>query len=150
MLESLVAIVISIIIGYILFTSNYTNMFSYIWVLATAIVLVGIGKFFLATKANRSTIGFYWNMAFFILALIAAYLLTVADLTYAHIGAYLFIFLAIADIAFTAYDYYMDTKASPKTLDTNGVSKMPMIATALVVVGDLLFAGSFIASLMWV
>jgi CDP-diglyceride synthetase len=131
-LDALISVVVSLIIAFVVYSANYTQAFTYRWILLLALVGIAIGKALSIDERANNTMLYYWNIAYFILLLISGYLISLSHIDYANYGAYLMIFTTVVDVAVTVYGY---------TLNKKMMKDLSVLPTALVAIGDVLLLG---------
>jgi hypothetical protein len=159
-IDLLVSLVITIVIAFVVYTANFTQAFTYRWVLLAGLLVLGFGKILSVQERSMlpSKMFFYWNIIFFVLMILAAYLVSTNHTDYGKYGSYLFIVLAVVDVVFAVYQYYTTSKLDLALLMPEQAAKMSaeklaedqakmkqasMVSAVLVVIGDLLVLGGF-------
>ena len=132
-LDALISVVVSLIIAFVVYSANYTQAFACRLLLLFAIVCIAIGKALSIEERANNKMLYYWNIAYFILLLIAAYLISSSHIDYANYGSYLMIFVCVIDVLATIYGY---------TLNRKVMKDLSIIPTALVAVGDIILLGT--------
>ena len=106
----LISVVVSLIIAFVVYGANYTQAFTYRWLLLLAIIFIAIGKALSVNERTDSKMLYYWNIAYFVLLLIAAYLISLSHIDYANYGSYLLIIVCVVDVLVTIYGYTLNKK----------------------------------------
>ena len=133
LLDALISVVVSLIIAFVVYGANYTQAFTYRWLLLLAIIFIAIGKALSVNERTDSKMLYYWNIAYFVLLLIAAYLISLSHIDYANYGSYLLIIVCVVDVLVTIYGY---------TLNKKVMKDLSMIPTVCTAVGDVILLGT--------